>query len=81
MAVDASGNIIVANYDVTGAAYAAKYDATDGYLLWEHHFCGSCAEIGFVLGDTLTGVVVDGTRNIIVAGFATRGQYPGNCDF
>ncbi|HXJ61608.1 MAG TPA: hypothetical protein VNU68_33620, partial [Verrucomicrobiae bacterium] len=71
-AVDASGNVIVANKDTVGS-YTAKYDAADGHLVWEHRYCGSCGEIGFGLGDVLTGVAVDGSGNVVVCGTAVVG--------
>ncbi|HXJ72053.1 MAG TPA: hypothetical protein VNM37_04330, partial [Candidatus Dormibacteraeota bacterium] len=53
----------------------------DGHLVWEHRYCGSCGEIGFGLGDVLTGVAVDGSGNVVVCGTAVVGQYPGNPNF
>jgi len=79
-ALDASGNVIIANHDTVGA-YTAKYDATDGHLVWEHRSCRACSEIGFGLGDVLMGVAVDGSGNAVVCGNAVSAPYPGNVDF
>jgi hypothetical protein len=80
LAVDANGNVIVANHDTVGA-YAAKYDATDGHLIWEHRYCVACGEIGFGLGDILMGVTVDDSGNAVVCGNAVDAPYPGNFNY
>ncbi|WP_306534763.1 fibronectin type III domain-containing protein [Geobacter sp.] len=77
VAVDGSGDIIVAGYAWNGSNYdihTIKYGGTDGSVLWQHTFAGAAGG-----GDFATAIVVDASNNIYVAGYSANGS--GNDDF
>jgi hypothetical protein len=67
IAADAAGNVIVAGYSKSSTggldAYAVKYAAADGAIVWEHRFDGATHQT-----DRLFAVTADSTGNVAVTG-------------
>lgn len=70
VAVDASGNVVVAGYSDSGSHgssnfdyYTAKYSAADGALLWEQRYDGSAHS-----DDQVTALGLDPSGNVVVTG-------------
>jgi len=77
VAVDGSGDIIVAGYAWNGTNYdihTIKYDGATGSVLWQHTFAGAAGG-----GDFVTSIAVDASNDIYVAGYSANGS--GNDDY
>jgi uncharacterized protein (TIGR03437 family) len=60
------------------AGYVTKLNATGTGLLWSTFFGGSGGRLGsFVGGDSIAGMAIDASGNILIAGFANSTDLPG----
>jgi uncharacterized protein (TIGR03437 family) len=60
------------------AGYVTKLNATGTGLLWSTFFGGSGAGLGsFLGGDSIVGMAIDASSNILIAGFANSKDLPG----
>src|SRR5207248_1340370 len=69
VAVDGSGNVVVAWYSVNGSSYdyyTAKYAAADGALPWQQRYNGPANG-----ADLASAVAVDGSGNVVVTGYSS----------
>jgi hypothetical protein len=59
--------------------YVTKLNATGTGLLWSTLFGGSGGQIpnSFIVGDSIAGMAIDASSNILVAGFANSPDLPG----
>ncbi len=76
LAVDTSGNVVVAGYSLntnnfhSSDYYTAKYAASDGTLLWEKRYDGPAS--GW---DEAKALIVDSNGNAIVTGFSRSTEF------
>src|SRR6266487_4372264 len=79
VALDSSGNTVVTgssmNQNGNFDFYTAKYDGSDGHLLWEVRYDSPAGG-----EDRGTGVAVDSVGNVIVTGYSANTNNP-NGDF
>lgn len=77
---DRFGNVLVTgwsrNSETNFSFYTAKYDSTDGELLWEHRYDGQIKGAGPRRGeDQAMGIGVDRQDNIVVVGGTDDGNH------
>jgi len=78
VAVDGNGNVVVTGFSDRSPYnpdyYTAKYAAADGAVLWTQRYNGPANSY-----DTVSGLALDGSGNVVVTGFSHNGTNSDSC--